>query len=226
MQKIGDIPNSRADNNGEFTDGNVAGGVPPTILPAEWFNTLQRELMSVLSAAEINADSEKFDQVAAAISKLISNEIEGSHFLQAANHLKEIKNAGPAAVAETLVNLGLGDAAKRSVGTGENQLPDMNFFTSGSNWQKLPSGKIIQYGIVSIPQAQSYVAFNLTFPIAFPNAASIVVGTVLGVSDFSLSGGDFFVAAALTNTGCKTMVCDRDMTSYVGGTLCYLTIGH
>ena len=92
MQKIGDIPNTRADNNGEFTDGNVAGGVPPTILPAEWFNTLQRELMSVLSAAEIDADSAQFNQVAAAISKLISNEIEGSHFLQAANHLKEIKS--------------------------------------------------------------------------------------------------------------------------------------
>ncbi|EEQ11132.1 bacteriophage tail fiber protein [Yersinia mollaretii ATCC 43969] len=107
MQKIGDIPNTRADINGEFTDGNVAGGVPPTILPAEWFNTLQRELMSVLSAADIEADSDQFNQVAAAISKLISNGIEGSDFLQAANHLKEIKNAGAAAVAETLANLGL-----------------------------------------------------------------------------------------------------------------------
>ncbi|CNK04054.1 putative bacteriophage tail fiber protein [Yersinia mollaretii] len=116
MQKIGDIPNTRADINGEFTDGNVAGGVPPTILPAEWFNTLQRELMSVLSAADIEADSEQFNQVAAAISKLISNGIEGSDFLQAANHLKEIKNAGAAAVAETLANLGLGDGSLIPIG--------------------------------------------------------------------------------------------------------------
>ncbi len=118
MQKIGDIPNTRADINGEFTDGNVAGGVPPTILPAEWFNTLQRELMSVLSAADIEADSDQFNQVAAAISKLISNGLEGSDFLQAANHLKEIKNAGAAAVAETLANLGLGEAAHLSQLTG------------------------------------------------------------------------------------------------------------
>ncbi|WP_338121308.1 hypothetical protein [Yersinia kristensenii] len=111
MQKIGSIPNTRADSNGEFTDGNVAGGVPPTILPAEWFNTIQRELMSVLTAADIEADSAQFNQVAAAISKLISNGIDNSDFLQAANHLKEIKNAGPAAVAETLANLGLRDAA-------------------------------------------------------------------------------------------------------------------
>ncbi|MFQ6292055.1 phage tail protein [Yersinia enterocolitica] len=112
MQKIGDIPNTRADSHGEFTDGNVAGGVPPTILPAEWFNTLQRELMSVLSAADIDADSAQFNQVATAISKLISNGIDNSDFLQAANHLKEIKNAGPTAVAETLANLGLGDILK------------------------------------------------------------------------------------------------------------------
>ncbi|HEI6702352.1 TPA: tail fiber protein [Yersinia enterocolitica] len=75
MQKIGDIPNTRADSNGEFTDGNVAGGIPPTILPAEWFNTIQRELMSILNAAEIEADSDAFDQVLLAIQKLVSEEI-------------------------------------------------------------------------------------------------------------------------------------------------------
>ncbi|MDN0122033.1 hypothetical protein QVN60_02230 [Yersinia aleksiciae] len=125
MQKIGDIPNSRADINGEFTDGNVAGGIPPTILPAEWFNTLQRELTSVLFAADIDADSTKFNQVAAAISKLISNGIDDSDFLQAANHLKEIKNAGTAAIAETLASLGLGDAAKRTIGSGPVNIPDI-----------------------------------------------------------------------------------------------------
>ncbi|WP_025376773.1 phage tail protein [Yersinia hibernica] len=75
MQKIGDIPNTRADSNGEFTDGNVAGGVPPTILPAEWFNTLQRELMSILTAAEIEADSDAFNQVLLSIKKLVSEGI-------------------------------------------------------------------------------------------------------------------------------------------------------
>ncbi|MDA5487619.1 tail fiber protein [Yersinia kristensenii] len=71
MQKIGSIPNTRADSNGEFTDGNVAGGVPPTILPAEWFNTIQRELINILAAAGITPDSKKFDQVAKAISTLV-----------------------------------------------------------------------------------------------------------------------------------------------------------
>ena len=75
MQKIGDIPNTRADSNGEFTDGNVAGGVPPTILPAAWFNTIQRELMSILAAAEIEADPHSFNQVLSSIQKLVSDGI-------------------------------------------------------------------------------------------------------------------------------------------------------
>lgn len=161
MQKIGDIPNTRADSNGEFTDGNVAGGVPPTILPAEWFNTIQRELMSILSAVEIDADSAQFNQVLLSIQKLIGEGIPDlkdasltqkgivqlsnatnstSEILAAtpkavravdiaalkiAKNLSEIKDAGPAAVADTLLNLGLGDAAKRTIGTDSANVPDI-----------------------------------------------------------------------------------------------------
>lgn len=73
-------------------------------------------------------------------------------------------------VAMFLKNLGLGEAAKRSVGTGVGQIPDMTGFTAslGANgWQKLPSGLIIQYaGFVSDPSGQG----NIALPIAFPNA--------------------------------------------------------
>ncbi|MCC7978097.1 phage tail protein, partial [Escherichia coli] len=41
-------------------------------------------------------------------------------------------------------NLGLGEAAKRNVGTGANQIPDMSAYSSGSGWQKLPDGSIEQ----------------------------------------------------------------------------------
>ncbi|WP_145533204.1 phage tail protein [Yersinia alsatica] len=103
MQKIGDIPNTRADSNGEFTDGNVAAGVPPTILPAEWFNTLQRELIKVVQDGGLALDPNDDTQVLAALKKL---------FLQSGNNLSEIKAAGPTAVAAALENLGLGDATK------------------------------------------------------------------------------------------------------------------
>nr|WP_145538943.1 hypothetical protein [Yersinia kristensenii] len=112
MQKIGSIPNTRADSNGEFTDGNVAGGVPPTILPAEWFNTIQRELINILAAAGITPDSKKFDQVAKAISTLVDK----GEFLKIKNNLSEIKAAGPSAVAAAIANLGLTDTAATAAG--------------------------------------------------------------------------------------------------------------
>ncbi|EES5664203.1 phage tail protein, partial [Escherichia coli] len=37
------------------------------------------------------------------------------------------------------INVGLGEAAKRDVGTGENQIPDMASFASGDGWMKLPN---------------------------------------------------------------------------------------
>ncbi|MCB8731690.1 phage tail protein, partial [Escherichia coli] len=45
-----------------------------------------------------------------------------------------------------LTYLGLGEAAKRNVGNGQNQIPDMAAFASSlssTGFQKLPSGLII-----------------------------------------------------------------------------------
>ncbi|MCU3582119.1 phage tail protein, partial [Enterobacter hormaechei subsp. xiangfangensis] len=47
-------------------------------------------------------------------------------------------------VAEFLKNLQLGEAAKRDVGSGAGQVPDMSSFQSGGGWFKLPSGYVIQ----------------------------------------------------------------------------------
>lgn len=73
-------------------------------------------------------------------------------------------------VAGLLTYLGLGEAAKRSVGTGANQIPDMGSFTlsvSGTGYQKLPSGFILQWGSIGAPGIAQDVVTH--FPIAFPN---------------------------------------------------------
>ncbi|WP_434218414.1 phage tail protein, partial [Escherichia coli] len=52
-------------------------------------------------------------------------------------------------IKEVLNYLGLGEAAKRDVGTGENQIPDMSAWKrdpSSNRWRKLPDGTIIQMG--------------------------------------------------------------------------------
>ncbi|STJ26730.1 side tail fiber protein [Citrobacter braakii] len=62
MQKIGDITNT-ATPEGEFTDGSVAGGVSPTLLPAEWFNTIQRELCNLITKNGGTLDPDNDQQI-------------------------------------------------------------------------------------------------------------------------------------------------------------------
>lgn len=67
-------------------------------------------------------------------------------------------------------NVRLGEAAKRGVGTGAGQLPDMGTFSSAITqmigWQKFPSGLMIQYARSGGANAEKTIAF----PVAFPHA--------------------------------------------------------
>lgn len=71
MQKIGNITTT-ADANGEWTNGNVAAGTPPTILDAAWFNTVQRELANVVTGAGMVLAPANDAQVLAALKFFIS----------------------------------------------------------------------------------------------------------------------------------------------------------
>lgn len=89
-----------------------------------------------------------------------------------ANALKEMVDAG--LVAEVLKNLGLREAAKRDVGNGANQLPDMSNFAGSlgfNGYQKLPTGLIIQWGALNVNGTSGAVGTtDISFPIAFPTA--------------------------------------------------------
>ncbi|MGJ7201609.1 hypothetical protein [Morganella morganii] len=71
MKKIGDVT-STADKNGEWTNGNVAAGIAPTILDAAWLNSVQREILGVIIAAGLQQDKNDDIQLSKAISKIIS----------------------------------------------------------------------------------------------------------------------------------------------------------
>ncbi|EJJ2490294.1 phage tail protein [Escherichia coli] len=78
-------------------------------------------------------------------------------------------------VAGLLAYLGLGEAAKRDVGTGDNQIPDMGAFASGSGWFRLPSGYIVQFGTFS-GNTTRFISGH--FPIPFPNQPMISVSVM------------------------------------------------
>lgn len=99
-----------------------------------------------------------------------------SQYLQIANALSELK--GSSLVDELFKNLGLGEAAKRGVGTAQNQLPDMSFFTGlneGNGWKPLPGGLIMQWGQTTTGDASPVTA---EFRVPFPTVTLCVVGCV------------------------------------------------
>ncbi len=140
------------------------------------------------SSAQVNKVIRQASFIAAALAQFVSDktqrdvldngdlpgfvELLGSGFaveyLSRKNPFGDIKSDGT--VQTALENLGLGEAAKRNVGTGANQIPDMGSFTlsvSGTGYQKLPSGFILQWGSIGAPGIAQDVVTH--FPIAFPN---------------------------------------------------------
>lgn len=163
MHRI-DTPTAQTDKFGEgkngFTRGNPQTGVPATALDDDYFDAIQEEIAGVIEVAGVVLNKGNRAQLIMALKKL---------FLLSSNNLSEIKSSGPAAVAQTLANLGLGDAAKRTVGISTGNIPDMSFFSSllsGAGYQKLPGGLIIQWGTISGTIGQ----LSWPYPITFPNA--------------------------------------------------------
>ncbi|HCR5265076.1 gp53-like domain-containing protein [Escherichia coli] len=147
-----------AGKNG-FTRGNPQTGTPATDLDDDYFDMLQEELCSVVEASGASLEKGRHDQLLTALRALL---------LSRKNPFGDIKSDGT--VKTALENLGLGEAAKKNVGTGTNQIPDMGSFTlsvSGTGYQKLPSGFILQWGSIGAPGIAQDVVTH--FPIAFPN---------------------------------------------------------
>ncbi|NIG15870.1 hypothetical protein [Pantoea sp. Cy-640] len=104
------------------------------------------------------------------------------------------------------LNLGLGDAAKKTVGNGAAQLPDMSFFTavkSGNGYTRLPNGLILQWGYGTFVQKATTA---VVLPIEFPTAGVTIMackGSSLPLSGEYGVGAQFRNKASfdLTNTG-------------------------
>ncbi|HBD3046078.1 TPA: hypothetical protein KIP32_001343 [Escherichia coli] len=173
-----------AGKNG-FTRGNPQTGTPATDLDDDYFDMLQEELCSVVEASGASLEKGRHDQLLTALRALL---------LSRKNPFGDIKSDGT--VQTALENLGLGEAAKRDVGTGENQIPDMSAYSSGSGWQKLPDGSIEQWGRINFPNNAAAVSTNVTFTIPFTQEPDVVI-----VYDGGFGGGNMWGATNWTKTG-------------------------
>ncbi|EFH9020124.1 hypothetical protein GFB31_14675 [Escherichia coli] len=197
-----------AGKNG-FTRGNPQTGTPATDLDDDYFDMLQEELCSVVEASGASLEKGRHDQLLTALRELL---------LSRKNPFGDIKSDGT--VKTALENLGLGEAAKRNVGNGENQIPDMSFWTvTGGNGNfviRQPDGLITQMVTVSIsgPVAmngmtdnayaitgsnKSYIA-TATLPFVFPNK---VLGVIPLVSTTAYGGVSSNITGSYATAVCS-----------------------
>ncbi|HBB7698459.1 TPA: hypothetical protein KCN02_002750 [Escherichia coli] len=177
-----------AGKNG-FTRGNPQTGTPATDLDDDYFDMLQEELCSVVEASGASLEKGRHDQLLTALRALL---------LSRNNPFGDIKSDGT--VPTALENLGLGEAAKRNVGTGANQIPDMSLFASSNTAtaaaQKFPSGLILQCGQLNgSPNVSS--TYGMRFPMTFSRVLAVTV--TLNVN--GASGQPTVSATNVQNTG-------------------------
>ncbi|HAK9768501.1 phage tail protein [Escherichia coli] len=202
-------------------------GEPKAPTPAAGNNTtriattafVQAAITALINGAPATLDTLK--EIAAAInndpkfSTTINNALSGKQPLdETLTHLSGKDVAG------LLAYLGLGEAAKRNVGNGENQIPDMSFWTAtGGNGNfviRQPDGLIIQMVTVSIsgPVAmngmtdnayaitgsnKSYIA-TATLPFVFPNK---VLGVIPLVSTTAYGGVSSNITGSYATAVCS-----------------------
>lgn len=103
----------------------------------------------------------------------------------------------------------LGDAAKRVVGTGVNQIPDMNSFSFAGRWFKQPNGWLMQIAFITLPQGG--VTGKGSYPIPFPN--SCVTATISGITNAGVNPGTLTANPSSRDTFDWWRFGSTDMTS-------------
>ncbi|MGV4245780.1 gp53-like domain-containing protein [Citrobacter freundii] len=119
-------------------------------------------------------------------------------------------------------NLGLKEAAKREVGTGANQIPDMSYQGYGSNWVKTVGGLIIQKGSLGFGIGSNLS--SATFPVAFAS------GAVVNLTWSDVTTGGAAPATTMSYgivTGTQTRTGFQAWMSGAGGfNLSYIAVGY
>lgn len=121
---------------------------------------------------------------------------------------------GKGTVSDILSYLGLGTAAQKNVGTGSGQIPDMSSFAMGTGYQKLPSGKILLWGIIA-PGAGDVVT---PLPIPLPNRLL----SLTAITGYTPGGGGADIGY-IGASGNAARIISRCSSSHLGCT--YIAIG-
>lgn len=195
---------------GYFTDGDPSGGIPATIVSADFLNAVQEEMAYVIEQSGAALNKADRTQLYAALLAIIAGVAP-----DASETVKGIIEIATAAEAQALASnsLAITPARLASAFQGSNQ----NFATAG--YQKLPGGLIIQWAVGSNQGASGNQV--VTLPITFPtsNVRSFVTNAY---STAAQNGGYGFISA----TASQVTVARNNVDNANGVTPLVLAIGY
>lgn len=197
-----------ATEDGRFTDGNPAAGIPPTIVTDDWANAVQEEIVGVIAGAGLALDKADNGQLLEAIAALIA---------AAAPELPHEASTDSSGLVELATNTetaALADSTRAITPSGLGTL--FARLHSPAGYQRLPAGFTIQWG-----NALSSVSadVSVTFPIAYSEAAYHVF-----VTPRSQGTGGFATTHSLTPTGFQ-VGCWTASTARSATNLSWIAIG-
>lgn len=118
-----------------------------------------------------------------------------------------------------LQNLGLGEAAKRDVGTTANQIPGMESFThtiidSKTHVFTFPNGMMLQTGSYTAPEYTGTLTFPVPFPTRLLAIAGINFNSTLGTPSVISSYAMFFADSGSTKISISSTLTSKAL-SYI-----------
>ena len=159
-------------SNGYPSPGNPSAPTPATKGGAYWFHQMGEELRAILTAAGVTPDHTVLNQL-----------------------LTALRSAG---VFQTPA---LGDRTTKAA-TMACFSQEFGASLAVNGYQKLPSGLILQWGLVSTALANT--SYPFTYPIAFPTACRSVL--VTSAATGQTASGNVDSAATTTSVGVRNSV--------------------
>ncbi|WP_279455144.1 gp53-like domain-containing protein [Escherichia coli] len=121
-------------------------------------------------------------------------------------------------IQKNISKVGLGEAAKREVGTGANHIPDMSSFNTGNtNSFRLPTGHFVQFGSGQTISG----GFTQSYPTPFPTICQALLGVV-----YSTLGVRSFIATNTSDRAAANMNVVDTNNNWINVTVGYIAIGH
>lgn len=164
-------PRLPAGSPGWFTDGSAAGGIPFTILLADFLNMWQAEMLAILAEAGIDPDKDDDTQ-------LVQSFLAIADERAAAQATESVRGAAKVATALLARGWSADDVMLTPVKLVEAFKGSRQSLTV-NGFQMEPGGVIKQWGVTALLGVEDslLVTLPIPFPTAFFGALAVPIGT-------------------------------------------------